>query len=98
MNQMGDFQMETYFADSAGGGGLLCWDETMSAASDDVFTQMSQIHELSLTAIGGEYIPSKHEQDYNTYNRFVEESYPHDNKRPCAIRLARTAFFKVRDT
>ena len=87
MNELGDNQMETYFQYSAGGGGILCWDETMSPESDPVFGQMTNIHELAMQAVGGQYMPQNHEQAVNYL--------PQSHKRPCAIRLARNVFFEV---
>lgn len=87
MNELGDHQMETYFQDSAGGGGLFCWDDTMSPESDDVFREMTEVHRLAMKAVGGQYIPQNHEQAYGLY--------PRGHKRPCAIRLARNIFFEV---
>ena len=81
--------MEKYFDSSAGGWGLFCWDETMSPKRDELFKDMTTIHNKALEAVGGKYIPQDYEPEY--------EAFPRDHKLPCAIRLARATFFKVRD-
>ena len=91
MNKLGDHQMETYFEYSAGEGGQFCWDETMGTESDDEYQEMTLIHKKAMAAVGGKYIPAKHEPPVN-------DKFPGDHNRPCAIRLARHAFFKVRST
>merc|ERR1712032_1218127 len=75
----------------AGGGGLLCWDETMSTEMDEVFLEMTKLHHQALKAVGGKYIPQDHEPE--CADTLGHKGYPRDHKRPCAIRLARAAFF-----
>lgn len=87
MNQLGDNQMETYFNYSAGGGGLLCWDETMETGLDGVFRDMTGIHKQALEAVGGKYMPAKHEP--------IDDEALLDEQSPCPIRLARSVFFEV---
>ena len=78
MNELGDHQMENYFEESHdGNGGMVCQDETTTAALDNAFHWMDIYHRRSFNRVGGKYIPRK-------------------NESTCAIRVARTAFFKVR--
>ena len=93
MNELGDHQMETYFHDSAGGGGLCCWDETMGAGSDDVFREMTMTYKQAFQYVGGQYIPQKHEA---VGHELHNDRYPDYHNRPCAMRLARNVFFEVR--
>ena len=59
MNELGDYQMETYFDVSATGGGMLCHEDYDELGS--LFFGIENTNRKTMEEIGGEYIPHKNE-------------------------------------